>query len=66
MSNTARDTPLLCKPGRECLRCQYSDCQNQNARTTTEETEMLNCAGLKSIWAIRGNYIARARRKRHV
>lgn len=66
MGNTAKGAPPLCNPGRECLRCRYSDCRNQNARTTTEETEMLNCAGLKSIWAIRGNYIARARRKRHV
>ena len=36
MDNAARDEPSqLCKPGRECLRCRYSDCRNQNARRTT-------------------------------
>lgn len=52
MGNAARRAlPLLCNPGRECLRCRYRDCRNQNARPTPKEAAMLECAGLKSIWA---------------
>ena len=67
MDNAARDEwQQLCRPGRECFRCQYRDSRNQNARRTPEETAMLDCAGLKSIWAARGKWIARVRRKRNV
>ena len=67
MSNAAkRALPPLCNPGRECFRYRYSDCQNQNAKRTPEEIAMLDCARLKSIWAARGNWIARTRRKKKV
>ena len=67
MSNAAkRALPPLCNPGRECFRCRYSDCWNQNAKRTLEEIAMLDCARLKSIWAARGNWIARTRRKKNV
>lgn len=67
MDNAAkRALPPLCNPGRECLRCRYSDCRNKAARPTPEEAAMLECAGLKSIWAKRGNWIARTRRKKNV
>ena len=67
MDNAARaERQQLCRPGRECLRCRYRDCQNQNARRTPEETAMLDCAELKSIWAARGKWIARVRRNKNV
>lgn len=67
MGNAAkRALPPPCNPGRECLRCRYRDCQNKEARPTSEEAAMLECAGLKSIWAKRGNWIARTRRKKNV
>lgn len=67
MDNAAkRALPPLCNPGRECLRCRYSDCRNKKAGRTPEETAMLDCAELKSIWAARGKWIARVRRKKNV
>lgn len=67
MGNVAKGAPPpLCNPGRECFRCRYSDCRNKRAAPTHEEAAMLECAGLKSIWAKRGNWIARTRRKKNV
>lgn len=67
MGNRAkRALPPLCNPGRECFRCRYSDCRNQSTKRTPEEIAMLDCARLKSIWAARGNWIARTRRKKNV
>lgn len=67
MDNAARaEWQQLCRPGRECLRCRYRDCRNQNARRTPEKTAMLDCAELKSIWAARGKWIARVRRNKNV
>lgn len=67
MGNAAKRTlPPLCNPGRECLRCRYNDCRNKRKGPTPEEAAMIECTGLKSIWAKRGNWIARTRRKKNV